>query len=262
MQYIHTIGTFLLLLALAVLGVGSVQAAEVAVPYNRDTVKTLAATAAESVIMVKAYGSVPVRVISISARNGKVTIDEYLDTERTLVSTGSGFFVTEDGYIATNRHVVADQTLNYRIVIDDEELPVRVVYRDPEHDVAILKVTGDDYPLLTLASNEAVAVDERVMAMGNAFGKRTDSFTVGRITDVDETIWVEEVEMGGHDEVVTLTGLIATTAKVYPGDSGGPLLNADGEVIGITVATAIGARAGFALPAELVEAALAKVEAR
>lgn len=222
--------------------------------------------ASPAVVQIIAYEDMPARATYLERRGGGWQVR---GTEQTIdsvaVSSGSGFFVREDGYIITNNHVV-DEDTEYAAYTGEERLQARVVYRDPAYDLAVLKVAGSGYPALALGDSRALEVGGPVVAMGNALGEFIDSASIGVVLSVDEDIAVQSgVERVGRSLVRTydrLFGLIETTAKVYPGDSGGPLLNARGEVVGVNVATAVGERVGFAIPAELAKRALERALAQ
>jgi serine protease Do len=151
---------------------------------------------------------------------------------------GSGFIVDKSGVILTNRHVVADPEAEYTVILHDEQTyPLSVVANDPIHDVAILKIDAKgrsipDLPIATLAEEKPLELGQTVIA-GVISGL---SRLIAAITD-----------MSGKQE--RLRGLIQTDAAINPGNSGGPLIDLDGNVIGINVAIVFGAQnIGFAIP--------------
>lgn len=176
------------------------------------------------------------------------------ETER-RVGAGTGFFVTAEGHIVTNKHVVADEHATYRITLaSGEERNGRVIYRDDEADIAILKVEGSGYPALTLGDSDSVRIGQSVFAVGNALGQYDNSVSVGIVSGLDRT-----VEAYGIDGIETLDGVIQTDAAINLGNSGGPLATLDGDIIGVNVAVARGSEnIAFAIPSSVVKEALAK----
>lgn len=165
---------------------------------------------------------------------------------------GSGFLVDASGIILTNRHVVADPDAEYTAVLHNETShPVRVVARDPIHDVAILKLEAGgpvipDLPVVSLADEKTLELGHTVIAIGNALGEFKNSVSTGVISGLSRLISAI-TDMSGHQE--RLRGLIQTDAAINPGNSGGPLIDLEGNVIGINVAIVFGAQnIGFAIP--------------
>ncbi len=144
---------------------------------------------------------------------------------------GSGFIVTDDGYILTNNHLVGEAE-NVRVQLaDDREVKAKVIGADPESDVALVKIEEDDLPYLKLADSDVLEVGEWVVAIGSPFG-------------LSHTVTVGIVSAKGRSGVgiATYEDFIQTDAAINPGNSGGPLLNLDGKVVGIN--TAIISRSG------------------
>ncbi|MDP3769980.1 MAG: trypsin-like peptidase domain-containing protein, partial [bacterium] len=213
---------------------------------------TVADKAAPAVVLINAYSDVPVyRFRSRGDLSRPAARPEQVGTVRRRVSMGSGFFITPDGYLLTNRHVVSRATSEYRVSVTGRtEVPARVVYRDARYDLAILKVDGEGYPVVKLGDASRLEVGERVVAIGNAFGRWIDSVSGGTVSAVNQRIVVGERGRAAE----RLEGLIQTSAPLYPGDSGGPLLNSAGEVVGVNVATALGASVSYAIPANTARA--------
>ncbi|MGC1107706.1 MAG: trypsin-like peptidase domain-containing protein [Candidatus Acidiferrales bacterium] len=138
------------------------------------------------------------------------------------LAQGTGFFITDTGMIATNRHVVQGQSSLSVIERDSRRLPAKVVYVDSDVDLALLKVDGSGFPHLTLAALEAVARGESVVAIGDPGGGMPDTITHGIVSGI-----------GAYREAGSGTW-IQTDATINPGNSGGPLLDSQGRVIGIT----------------------------
>ena len=175
-------------------------------------------------------------------------------TEEKEVGGGSGFIVSNDGLIVTNRHVVEDENARYSILLNDEtEYSVEVLARDPQLDIAILKISEPLEEALTYVSfgdSESLKLGETVIAIGNALAEFRNSVSVGVVSGLARSI-VASDSMGRSEQ---LNQVIQTDAAINPGNSGGPLLNIEGKVIGVNVATSRGAdNIGFALPANVVK---------
>lgn len=176
-------------------------------------------------------------------------------TEKKQVSSGTGFFVSSDGYIITNKHVVADKSADYSVILNDgRKLTAKVLSRDPVQDVAILKVEGTDFSVVPLGDSDNINVGQTVIAIGNALGEFQNTVSLGVISGLNRSVSASSA--GGETE--QLQEVIQTDAAINPGNSGGPLLNLKGEAIGINTAIAQGAEnVGFALPVNFAKKGLA-----
>ncbi len=189
------------------------------------------------------------------------------ETEERQIGGGSGFFVSADGLIVTNRHVVEDEEATYTVITsDDERHEAEVVAIDPVLDIAIIKVKGEgtppavgqSFPFLTFGDSDKVQVGQSAIAIGNALGEFGNTVSVGVVSGLSRSI-IASGE-GGQPEV--LDEVIQTDAAINPGNSGGPLLDLAGRVIGVNVAVARGSEnIGFALPINLVKSAVDSVKA-
>lgn len=159
---------------------------------------------------------------------------------------GSGFLISKDGYILTNEHVISGANEIYvRLKGAEEAVPAEIVGADYDLDLAVLKINvNKDLPYLKLGSSENIKVGNWVIAIGSPFGLE-DTVTVGVISAKERPVNIGD----RHYE-----HLLQTDASINPGNSGGPLLNLNGEVVGIN--TAINAQAqgiGFAIPTSTVK---------
>ena len=173
---------------------------------------------------------------------------------------GSGFVVSEDGLIITNKHVVANTNASYKVVDKDgKEHSVIQISRDPSNDIAILKVEATGLTPVGLGNSEDLKVGQFVIAIGTALGDLRHTVTTGVISGLGRGITAGTTFQG---YVEKLDDVIQTDAAINPGNSGGPLLNSAGQVIGVNVAVAQGAEnIGFAIPINIVKAGLAQFEA-
>lgn len=145
---------------------------------------------------------------------------------------GTGFFITSTGLIATNKHVIADESILTVITSGNQRLSAHVVYADPDKDIALVKVEGSAFPHLTLTSIVAVQKGESVIAIGNPDGGLRDTVTKGVVSAIGR-----ERELGSGT-------WIQTDAAINPGNSGGPLLDDRGNVVGINTLKGVRNRAG------------------
>lgn len=176
---------------------------------------------------------------------------------------GSGFIVSKDGLIVTNKHVVSNKTAKYKVITkDNKEYEVKEVNRDPANDLAVLKIDpsspsaseGQVLQPLELGSSDNLKVGQFVIAIGTALGEFRHTVTTGVISGLGRGISAGSPFEG---YVERLDDVIQTDAAINPGNSGGPLINSHGQVIGINVAVAQGAQnIGFALPVNVLKKAL------
>jgi serine protease Do len=144
-------------------------------------------------------------------------------------SAGSGVIIDEDGYIVTNNHVVEDSTSITVSLTDGRAFDATLVGTDPSTDLAVIKIDGDNLPTASFGNSSALRIGDWVVAIGNALAlEGGPTVTVGVVSAMGRTIQV--------DSDTTLYDLIQTDAAINPGNSGGPLINLQGEVIGINTA--------------------------
>lgn len=167
-------------------------------------------------------------------------------TEKKEIGGGTGFIISNDGLILTNRHVVEDESAEYTVLTNDgSKIPAKVLARDPLQDLAIIKIEKNNLPTLTLGDSDNIQIGQSVVAIGNALGEFKNTVSVGVISGLRRTITAGD-NLGGGNEI--LEEVIQTDAAINLGNSGGPLLNLSGEVIGVDVAMASGAQnIGFAI---------------
>ncbi|MEZ4104404.1 MAG: trypsin-like peptidase domain-containing protein [Candidatus Paceibacterota bacterium] len=185
-----------------------------------------------------------------------------IGTEEKEVGGGSGFIVSEDGLVVTNRHVVSGEDAHYSVLMNDGvSYEVEVLARDQVLDIAVLKIIDlpNDKKLkyLDFGDSENLKLGEKVVAIGNALAEFRNSVSVGVVSGLARSI-VASDEFGRSEN---LDQVIQTDAAINPGNSGGPLLNIKGEVVGVNVATSRGAdNIGFALPAHVVKGVVQSVK--
>jgi S1-C subfamily serine protease len=160
---------------------------------------------------------------------------------------GSGFVLSSDGLIVSNNHVVDGATTITVTLADGRKLDARILGRDANSDLAVLKVDATGLPAVKVGRSDALVVGDSVVAIGNALAlDGGPTVTQGIVSALDRTI--SAGDQGGQGTTETLRHLLQTDAAINPGNSGGPLLNAAGEVVGINTAVAGDAQnIGFAL---------------
>ncbi len=173
------------------------------------------------------------------------------DGELSEVSSGSGFIISADGLVVTNKHVVSDEEAEYVVILDDgTELEAEVLDKDTLNDIALMQIIGDDdrlgdLPSLDFADSDLISVGDPVVAIGNALGEYSNTTTAGIISAIGREILAGGTGFGTE----TLVNLIQTDAAINPGNSGGPLLNMDAEIVGMNTAVdTTAAGIGFAIP--------------
>lgn len=182
-------------------------------------------------------------------------------TERKEIGGGSGFFVTSDGLIVTNKHVVDQKNVDYTVFTNDgKKHSAKIVARDPVLDIAIIKIDpplGGSFPELKLGDSDSLEIGQSVIAIGNALGEFRNTVSVGVISGLARSI----VAGDNSGKRETLDHVIQTDAAINPGNSGGPLLDLSGKVVGVNVAVAEGSQSiGFALPIGSVKEAIESVK--
>ena len=177
-----------------------------------------------------------------------VEVEDVDDYGRTVsgLSSGTGFFISSDGYVITNHHVIEGGTKVTVTTHNDEEYPAEIVGFEANNDLAVLKVEGENLPCVTIGSSSDLLVGDQVVAIGNVLSTFTSSLTVGYVSGVDRVVDTQGVAMN----------MIQTDVAINSGNSGGPLFNMKGEVVGITTAKFSGQSTsgvsiegiGFAIP--------------
>jgi S1-C subfamily serine protease len=172
--------------------------------------------------------------------------------EKVEQNIGSGFIISQDGLVITNKHVVSDSTADYQVLTyDKKKYDVLKIYRDPLNDLAILKINASNLKPLKLGDSNNLKLGQLVIAIGTPLGKFTNTVTQGIISGLGRGITAGSPFEG---YVEKLDNVIQTDAAINPGNSGGPLLNSKGEVIGINTAIASeGQNIGFAIPVNVLK---------
>jgi serine protease Do len=191
------------------------------------------------------------------------------ETEKREIGGGSGFIVSEDGMILTNKHVILEEEADYAVFTNDgRSFSASVLARDPFKDLAILKIEQDkeidetgepsleSFPVLKMGDSDTLKIGQTVVAIGNALGEFRNTVSVGVVSGLGR-----QITATGGEFVTTLKDVIQTDAAINKGNSGGPLLNLRGEVVGINTAIASGAQSiGFSIPINDAKRAVSQVK--
>jgi serine protease Do len=180
-------------------------------------------------------------------------------TQLQQVGGGSGFIISSDGLILTNKHVVSDTSASYSVLTNDgKTYAAKVLARDPNQDLAILKINATGLPTVTLGDSSGLQLGQTAIAIGNALGQYSNTVSVGVVSGLARTVTAAAPDTGAQE---TITGVIQTDAAINPGNSGGPLLDLRGDVIGIDTAIASDAQnIGFAIPIDQAKSVIDSVE--
>jgi serine protease Do len=172
--------------------------------------------------------------------------EEESGTEKKEIGGGTGFVISKDGLILTNKHVVIDEVAEYTVVMsDNKKYPAKVLARDTINDLAVIKIDVKDLVVAPLGDSSVLQLGQTVIAIGNSLGEFRNTVSKGVISGLSRSIRASS----GFGKIESLSGVIQTDAAINSGNSGGPLLNLKGEVIGINTAVALGAQnVGFAIP--------------
>ncbi|MCX6715996.1 MAG: trypsin-like peptidase domain-containing protein [Candidatus Taylorbacteria bacterium] len=219
-----------------------------------------ATPAVVSVIVSKDIPQVEIQYVNPFADRDigiRIPVYKQVGTKKTNVGGGTGFIIRSDGYIVTNKHVVADTNAEYVVLLSTGvQKTAQVFYRDSAKDLAILKITGTSYPTIPLGNSQNIKLGQTVAAIGNALGEYNNSVSVGIISGLNRTIQAADA----NGNVETLSGVIQTDTAINKGNSGGPLLDLEGKVIGVNVAVQQGANSiSFAIPVNSLRTLLDQV---
>ncbi len=163
-----------------------------------------------------------------------------------MPAAGSGFIISNDGYVVTNNHVIADASSINVLLSDGSTHKAKLIGRDPTNDLAVLKVDAQNLHALSWGDSEHLPVGTPVAAIGNPLGELANSMTEGIISALGREINIDGTPMT----------MLQTDASVSPGNSGGPLIDQSGRVVGIVSAKSVSTEAegiGFAIPANVAK---------
>ncbi len=172
-------------------------------------------------------------------------------------AAGSGFIVSANGIILTNKHVVDIDGASYTVILNDgRTFPAQILMKDPGQDIAIVKINANDLPTVSLGDSDSVVAGETAIAIRNALGQFSNTVSKGIVSGLARTI----TATGGTGGAEQLNKVIQTDAAINLGNSGGPLLNLAGQVIGMNTAIVQGAQnIGFAIPINVAKQDISSV---
>ena len=216
--------------------------AQVAQLTPQSTGISVSGTSAEGLTAGQVYARNVQAVVLIES----TVVTSMYGQSATGVSTGSGFVISQDGYVVTNYHVIESATSVKVVLCDGKSYPAEVIGYDSINDIALLKVEAKKLVAVELGSSNDLIVGDQVVAIGNPLGELTSTLTVGYVSAKERTVNTDG----------TIITMIQTDAAINSGNSGGPLFNMKGQVVGITTAKYSGASSsgatiegiGFAIP--------------
>ena len=178
--------------------------------------------------------------------------------QKQIVGGGTGFVITADGMILTNKHVVSDAEAEYTVTTNDgKSYPAKILAQDPVNDLAVIKVEAKGLPTVVLGDSDGIAIGQTVVAIGNSLAQFPNTVTKGVGSGLGRRVTAGDNR--GMSEV--LEGVSQTDAAINPGNSGGPLVNLRGEVVGINTAVSqAGQLIGFAIPINEAKRDIASVK--
>ncbi len=196
---------------------------------------------------------------------GDFLIPQYREkgSEKQKVGGGTGFIISKDGMIVTNKHVLLEEDADYTVFLNNgDSYPVEILAKDPFYDIAVIKIKTDnqvEFPTVKLGDSSKLQLGQTVIAIGYALGEFENTVSTGVVSGLGRSI---TAVAQGTSFAESLEGIIQTDAAINPGNSGGPLLNLAGEVIGINVARSETAEnIGFSLPINMAKRDIEQVKA-
>ncbi len=224
-------------------------------PNLRETIVTRQQVVEEESAVISLVENASGSVLSVVERS--VVFDLFDGPSLSEGTIGTGFAVASDKII-TNRHVVNSTNVSYMIVDNDgNEFEVVNILRDDFNDLALIEVKDGNFTPLTLGDSDMIKVGQTVVAIGNALGRFTNTVTKGVISGIGRGITAGS-SFGSYQQ---LDNVIQTDAALNPGNSGGPLFNLSGEVIGVNVAVGQGSEnIGFAIPVNAAKDLISDIE--
>ncbi len=212
-------------------------------------------TLEESSATIEAAKKAGPAVVSITATSK--TID-FFGNIGSAKSAGTGFVVTKDGLILTNKHVVSNKAATYSVFTSDgKQYDAQIKAEDPLNDLAFLKISANNLAVAELGNSDSLKTGQRVIAIGNALGQYQNTVTEGVVSAIGRAIQAGDT---GSGNVESLENMIQTDAAINSGNSGGPLVNLAGQVVGINTAVdQEGQSIGFAIPINVAKSAISSV---
>lgn len=211
--------------------------------------KTVVFSSEENLVkIIKGASLAVVSVMKTATTTTGTTTEEKV--EKKFIPIGSGFFISKDGIILTNKHIVENTTPGYLIMTSDSKTyPATVILRNSSQDIAILKVEGNNFNFIPLGDSKNINVGQTAVAIGSDSGEFQNTVSVGVVSGLNKMAAAIGA-VSGPEESLALIQIDATT---NPGNSGGPLIDLSGKAIGINTVGAPRENIGFALPINLTK---------
>ncbi|MEO7617992.1 MAG: trypsin-like peptidase domain-containing protein [Candidatus Saccharibacteria bacterium] len=210
----------------------------------------------ESSAVVDVAKKVSPSVVSITSQ---AVTTSFFGTSQTSEGQGTGIILTSDGLIMTNNHVISGSSNLTVFTSNGKQYPATIVATDANNDYAFIRIKATGLPAAKLGNSSNVQIGQRVVAIGNALGQFQNTVTDGIISGKGRPITASDSGTGEGAE--QLQNLFQTDAAINPGNSGGPLVDLDGNVIGMNTAVAGNAQnIGFAIPIDEIKSAISSVE--
>src|SRR3989344_21088 len=218
----------------------------------------------EESVVIDVVKKVSPSVVSVSVENQQIfnPFFGFQAPSEKQSGIGTGFVVSGDGLILTNKHVVSDESAKYTAIIrgadgNERKLAIKKINRDPFNDLALVRVEANDLTPVELGDSGNLQVGQTVIAIGNALGRFDNTVTTGVISALGRAVSPIDPSTGVAER---LDDLIQTDAAVNPGNSGGPLLNSAGQVIGVNTAVATAPNIAFAIKINVAKALISDFE--
>jgi 2-alkenal reductase len=231
---------FALIIAVLVLILGGLSLTETSSIQNQSSVLNQPLTPFES------------EVTSVVQKNLPSVVTVGINRDGENQDIGSGFIISSDGLIITNRHVVSDISAPYYVITNDNQrYNVNNIFRDPNNDLSIIKVDAVNLKPVVFGDSSNLKLGQSTIAIGTPLGEFKNSVTTGVVSGLGRGVSASS-PIGGSTE--KLDNLIQTDAPISSGNSGGPLLSSSGDVIGVnTAVSTTGSNLGFAIPVNVVK---------
>jgi serine protease Do len=222
---------------------------------NPSMTKTAKMTVQENSAAIDAVKKAGPAVVSITGESK--TLD-FFGNVGSSKSAGTGFIVTKNGLILTNKHVVSDQSATYSVFTSQgKQYKAQIKATDPLNDIAFLKINADNLPVAELGNSDDLQIGQKVIAIGNALGQYQNTVTEGVVSAIGRAVQAGDNSSGG---IESLENVIQTDAAINLGNSGGPLINLAGQVIGVNTAVdQQGQSISFAIPINVAKSAIDSV---
>ena len=217
----------------------------------------------EESVVIDVVEKVSPSVVSIAVENRQI-LEPFFGLPQTEKQSGigTGFVVSSDGLILTNKHVVSNTQEKYIAIIRNGEaerkLEISDINLDPFNDLAIVKVAASDLKPVEMGDSDKLKVGQKVIAIGNALGRFENTVTTGVVSGLGRGVSPVDPTTGLAER---LEDLIQTDAAINPGNSGGPLVNTAGQVIGINTAVASAENIGFAIKVNIAKQLISDFQA-